>query len=58
MKIIKSTDRGFADFDWLKSFHSFSFGQYYNPSAMSFGMLRVINEDYVAKAKGFKLWLI
>ncbi len=45
--------RGHVQHDWLDSWHSFSFGQYYNPDAMGFGALRVINEDRVDPAAGF-----
>lgn len=51
--IIKSEERGKVDFGWLKSFHSFSFGHYYNPSKMHFGALRVLNDDTVAPGMGF-----
>lgn len=53
ISIRKADERGLADFGWLKSRHSFSFGQYYDPLHMGYGPLRVINDDRVAPGGGF-----
>lgn len=49
----KAAERGMTINDWLASFHTFSFGEYFDPKHQHFHSLRVINEDYVAPKSGF-----
>lgn len=51
--IHKANTRGTANFGWLNSYHTFSFGHYFEPSRTHFGVLRVLNDDTVSEGMGF-----
>lgn len=53
LQIRKAQERGNGSFDWLESYHTFSFANYYDPRHIHFSHLRVINEDVIAPNRGF-----
>jgi redox-sensitive bicupin YhaK (pirin superfamily) len=55
MKIIRDEQRGFFDHGWLKTYHTFSFADYYDEDKMNFGLLRVFNDDVVDGHRGFDM---
>ncbi|MCG3725488.1 pirin family protein [Vibrio cincinnatiensis] len=54
IEVRKAEQRGRANFGWLDSKHTFSFGSYYDPQHMGFSELRVINDDIVTPSAGFE----
>lgn len=53
INLLKADQRGHADLGWLKTHYSFSFSNYHNPRRIHFGMLRVLNDDYIEANMGF-----
>lgn len=53
LTVHKAGSRGNANHGWLKTWHTFSFANYYNPNRMNFGVLRVLNDDIVQAGMGF-----
>lgn len=52
-RLFPKNQRGTANLGWLQANFSFSFGQYYNPDMIQFGMLRVLNDDTIGAGMGF-----
>lgn len=53
IQIRPASTRGHANHGWLDTWHTFSFGDYYDPEQMGFRSLRVMNEDFIAPGQGF-----
>ena len=51
--IHKANTRGFFDYGWLKTYHTFSFSSYHDPERINFGKLRVLNDDTIEGGQGF-----
>ena len=51
--LFKAADRGTADYGWLKPNYYFSFTQYHDPAKVHFGLLRVLNDDFIAGGGAF-----
>lgn len=53
--IDRASSRGYVNNGWLKTYHTFSFADYYNPQRIHFGFLRVLNDDTIAPGEGFDM---
>lgn len=54
-KVIHKADtRGHSQHDWLDSYHTFSFDEYFDSDRINFGALRVLNDDKIAPGEGFQ----
>ncbi len=53
IQIRRSSERGYFRHGWLDTYHTFAFGEYYDPAYVSFRSLRVMNEDRIAPGQGF-----
>lgn len=53
VQVWRSDERGHFNHRWLETYHSFSFGEFYDPAKMGFRSLRVMNEDWIAANTGF-----
>ena len=51
--LFRAADRGSADYGWLKPNYYFSFSDFHNPEKIHFGLLRVLNDDFIAGGGGF-----